>query len=197
MDLLGGALLAPTPSGGSDGAVPLQPRSLLKKVVGRGLSVEYSFSRQASSVDPAKAQIVLKFTNESPDTLTDISFGANHCGLDIDKFSPIAELAASAEVEAILAVDFQDKISSVSFDIVAKEGDSENTFKVSLEPTIGELMHGFQLSLNDFDKEFANLGGLNASSATVDLNYDSAAVTAKIVAGSNFTIIPSEDPLKT
>lgn len=62
--------------------IPVKKYELLNKVSGRGLKLEYRFTRSQHLVSPALVNIELTFANEGTETIKDIRVG-NKVGIGI------------------------------------------------------------------------------------------------------------------
>lgn len=83
-----------------------------------------------------------------------------------------------------MGIDFKDRISTVYFDIVCSLG----TFKVSIVPTIGELMRPITMPLSVFVAEQDKLRGMHDESTTIKSN-PSNNITQKIYEVANVGLV--------
>lgn len=164
-----------------------QKGTLLERISGRGLRVDYEFSRNSSIYGPRMNAITLIVKNESVAAIHTIRL-ANvklETGRDFIPFDDIEELQPGAE--ASVKVHLRISSSPLLFDVATKE----NTFPVKLEPSCGELMRKYTLSPEEFEKEQKKMSGLNQSETQVNMNHLEQAVKLVLAA---LNVVPLSQP---
>jgi AP-3 complex subunit beta len=145
--------------------VAAEKLELLNKVNGYGMSVTYKYTRSPHLFSANMVSMELCFTNHGNIDLTDIHIGAKQLasGMFLNEFAPISQLAPKQSVLGVLGIDFNDSSQSANFEIRSNAGNS----KVSIKPSIGELLRSIIISENMFKEERNKLRGMSESSCKI------------------------------
>lgn len=138
---------------------------LLNKVNGYGLGVSYKYSRAPHLFSANMVSIELQFTNHGNVELTDIQVGSKNLtsGMSLNEFAQISQLAPKQTLMGILGIDFCDSSQAANFEIRSSGGVS----KVSIKPSIGELVRSVTMPETMFKEERNKLRGMSESSCKV------------------------------
>lgn len=170
-----GGFLTPTASSAPSNRIELVGPSfiaidkmeLLNKVNGYGLGITYKYTRAQHLFSAYMVSIELTFTNHGNVDLTDVKMGAKSLstGMSLNEFSQLSQLAPKQTLMGILGIDFNDSSQAANFEIRSNEG----TSKVSIKPTVGELMRSVTLSEAMFKEQRNKLRGMTESSCKISL----------------------------
>lgn len=143
---------------------------LLNKVNGYGLGITYKYTRAPHLFSANMISIELHFTNHGNVELTDIQVGAKNLtsGMTLNEFAPLSQLAPKQTLLGILGIDFSDSAQAANFEIRSSGGVS----KVSIKPTVGELIRSVTLPEMMFKEERNKLRGMSESSCKVSLRAE-------------------------
>ncbi|CAB0002284.1 unnamed protein product [Nesidiocoris tenuis] len=131
--------------------VPLKYNEIVSRIVGRGMSVNARFTRQAHLFSPKMLKIELKFTNHLEESFDDISMTYQKLppGVKVHEFSPIGSLPAHGSAIGTIGVDWNDSTQPLNFNITWKDGSAAVTMKAP----IGELIRAVKISHAMFIEE--------------------------------------------
>lgn len=172
--------------------VTMNKRELLNKINGQGLQVNYRFTRAPHLYSAKMVSIELTFHNDSNNDLENINLSdksALPANVSICDFPPIGQLSAGQTVQGILGVDFNDSSQPVSFEIKSNAGSS----KVSLKPTVGEVIRAVRVTETVFKEEQSNLRGMNEHSCKIDVQTNVAAIQHSIFEVANLAMIANNN----
>jgi len=167
------------PASASVPAHELQWRQLLNDVVSGGLRVEYAYTRRPSAYGDRHVVMALRFENVGAQALTDIKVAEKP--KEVIAFTPINHLAPRATESVTMNVEFTSPSTPVQFHL----GHSGRSFKVSIKPSVGELMNPARdMELGEFTVQQRRLSGMHASTirAPIDPSCDVPAFVAKTIA---------------
>lgn len=176
---LGGFLTPMTPSASSSSNrielvgpsfISTDKTELLNKVNGYGLGITYKYTRAPHLFSANMVSIELNFTNHGNIAITDIQVGTKQLtsGMSLNEFAPIAHLASKQTLMGILGIDFNDSSQAANFEIRSSGG----VRKVSIKPSVGELIRSVTLNEGLFKEERNKLRGMSESSCKVSLRHD-------------------------
>lgn len=197
-----GGFLTPTSSSAGGNRIELVGPSfialdkieLLNKVNGYGLGITYKFTRAPHLFSANMVSIELHFTNHGNVELTDIQVGAKHLtsGMSLNEFSQLSQLAPKQTLMGILGIDFNDSAQAANFETRSSGGVS----KVSIKPSVGELIRSITLPEVMFKEERNKLRGMSESSCKVSLRsefWDRRRLQTKIYEIANVASITHGD----
>lgn len=143
---------------------------LLNKVNGYGLGIVYKYTRAPHLFSANMVSIELNFTNHGNVELTDIKVGAKNLtsGMSLNEFAQLSQLAPKQTLMGILGIDFNDSSQAANFEIRSSGGVS----KVSIKPTVGELIRSVTMSELMFKEERNKLRGMSESNSKVSLRAE-------------------------
>ncbi|KAJ8668815.1 hypothetical protein QAD02_000074 [Eretmocerus hayati] len=201
---MGGFLtpIVPTSSLISDGIkevppsfIPSKKYELLNKVSGRGLRVEYRFTRSQHLISPAMVNIELTFTNESNDPITDIQVGKKQLstGMSVHDFSPITILQPNLPLSCALGINFNDSTQPASFNIDFKTKNEEESRNINIKAPIGEIIRSVLLPESLFSNEKDKLKGMNEHTAKMNFSGNKKSLTGKVLESANLAVISNDD----
>lgn len=176
---LGGFLTPMTPSTGGfsnrielvgPSFIAMESMELLNKVNGYGLGITFKYTRSPHLFSSNMVSIELTFKNHGNVELTDIQVGAKNLtsGMSLNEFAEISQLAPKQTLMGILGIDFNDSSQAANFQIRSSGGVS----KVSIKPSVGELMRSVTLPEAMFKEERNKLRGMTESSCKVSLRTE-------------------------
>jgi hypothetical protein len=114
-------------------------------------AVTYTFPRQVSIYGDSFTNVALSFNNTGTKTITDIKVGRTISpNITVSAFSAIASLDPGATQEHNIGIDFKDTINPAAFEFLASVDEAVSTFKVNLDPPVGELLVGIEMSEAQF-----------------------------------------------
>lgn len=173
-----GGFLTPTASSAVSNRVELVGPSfiandrleLLNKVNGYGLGITYKYTRAPHLFSANMVSIELQFTNHGNVELTDVQIGAKQLssGMSLNEFSQLSQIAPKQKLMGILGIDFNDSSQAANFEIRSNEG----VGKVSIKPTVGELVRSVTLPEAMFKEERNKLRGMTESSCKTSLRSE-------------------------
>jgi AP-3 complex subunit beta len=143
---------------------------LLNKVNGYGLGITYKFTRSPHLYSSSMVSIELHFTNHSNVELTDIQIGMKNLtsGMSMHEFAPISNLASKQSVMNFLGIDFNDSSQAANFEIKSSGG----TSKVTMKPSVGELIRSVTMPEAMFMEERNKLRGMTESSCKTTIRME-------------------------
>jgi len=155
--------------------IEFKHKELLNKMAGKGLQVNYRYTRAPHIFSSSMVSIELQFVNTSAKEITNIQVGQKFlpAGMNINEFADISKIAPEQYLCSILGVDFNDSINAISFEICSSVGVS----KISLNPSLGELIRSVQISENYFNEERKKLRGMNEHCSSIPLCKDFVDIT--------------------
>lgn len=170
--------------------IAMDKMELLNKVNGYGLGVTYKYSRSPHLFSSNMVSIELQFTNHGNVELTDIQVGAKNLtsGMSLNEFAQISQLAPKQTLMGVIGIDFCDSSQAANFEIRSSVGVS----KVSIKPSVGELVRSVTLPEPMFKEERNKLRGMSESSckATLRVEFrDSRQLKSKIFEVANLASI--------
>lgn len=201
---LGGFLTPMSSSGFSGGRnrielvgpsfIAMDKMELLNKVNGYGLGIGYKYTRSPHLFSANMVSIELSFTNHGNVELTDVQVGAKNLtsGMSLNEFAQLSQLAPKQSLMGILGIDFNDSSQAANFEIRSSGGVS----KVSIKPTVGELIRSVNLSELTFKEERNKLRGMSESNCKVSLRNelcDKRALQSKLFEIANVASITHGD----
>lgn len=150
--------------------IALDKLELLNKVNGYGLGITFKYTRAPHLFSANMVSIELSFTNHGNIELTDIQVGAKNLtsGMSLNEFSQLSQLAPKQTLMGILGIDFNDSSQAANFEIKSSGGVS----KVSIKPSVGELIRSVTLPENMFKEERNKLRGMTESNCKVSLRAE-------------------------
>lgn len=174
--------------------ITMDKMELLNKVNGYGLGITYKYTRAPHLFSANMVSIELQFTNHGNIELTDILVGAKNLtsGMSLNEFAPLSQLAPKQTLMGILGIDFSDSAQAANFEIRSSGGVS----KVSIRPTVGELIRSVTLPEMMFKEERNKLRGMSESSCKVSLRaelHDRGQLQRKIYEIANVASITQSD----
>lgn len=129
--------------------------------------------------------ISLTFHNTGKEDIKNITLSQEDLDADtIQSFGHISSLTPGFSVPGSMGIDFKDRISTVYFDLVSSLG----CFKVSVVPTVGELMRPITMPLPVFIAEQEKLRGMHDESITIKSNISNN-ITQKIYEVANLGLV--------
>ncbi|XP_067931341.1 AP-3 complex subunit beta-2-like [Watersipora subatra] len=170
--------------------VPSEQHELINRMSSGGLAVTYRFTRSSYLYSDKMVAVELSFTNKTEQTLKSIKIGDKRLqsGMHLHDFHTINELEVGASVCVTMGIDFNDTLQPADFDLVT----SEKTYRVKVEAPVGELMSAVTMSENEFGSKQKKLGGMNETSATIDVSRDELAQLHSIISrAANMGQVPS------
>lgn len=177
---LGGFLtpMTPSASGGFGNRIELVGPSfigtsmaeLLNKVNGYGLGITFKYTRAPHLFSANMVSIELQFKNHGNVELKDIQVGAKNLtsGMSLNEFAQLSQLEPKQTLMGILGIDFNDSSQAANFEIRSSGGVS----KVSIKPSVGELMRSVTLPEVMFKEERNKLRGMTESNCKVSLRAE-------------------------
>jgi len=157
--------------------------TLLKSVVGGGLSIEYSYLRSPSMHGATVNTLQLWFKNVLQKPINDIALGKQITeGIQLIPFGDISSIQAGETVESQMSVQFTSVTTPIKFEINTQNGN----YPVTLNPSVGELVRASTLSPTEFSEQEKKLKGMNETSETFDLksNDDITRIVQRVLAGA-------------
>lgn len=150
--------------------IALDKMELLNKVNGYGLGITYKYTRAPHLFSANMVSIELSFTNHGNIELTDIQVGSKNLtsGMSLNEFSQLSQLAPKQTLMGILGIDFNDSSQAANFEIKSSGGAS----KVSIKPSVGELIRSVTLPEKMFKEERNKLRGMTESNCKVSLRAE-------------------------
>ncbi|XP_012259104.2 AP-3 complex subunit beta-1 [Athalia rosae] len=175
--------------------IPNKASELLNKISGKGLKVEFRFTRSQHLVSSAMTTIELSFRNESSEPMKDIKVGNKNLpsGMQMHDFSPIQLLPPNTSLSSTLGVNFNDSTQPANFSIDFLKEDEKYSSSVSIRAPIGELMRSVMLPESLFTAEQAKLKGMNEHVAKTVFSGNRKLISQKVFESSNAALISSED----
>ncbi|BES88073.1 AP-3 complex subunit [Nesidiocoris tenuis] len=172
--------------------VPLKYNEIVSRIVGRGMSVNARFTRQAHLFSPKMLKIELKFTNHLEESFDDISMTYQKLppGVKVHEFSPIASLPAHGSAIGTIGVDWNDSTQPLNFNITWKDGSAAVTMKAP----IGELIRAVKISHAMFIEEQGKLRGMNDHSEKISTPEPATKIAEKVYEIANLFLLPSVEP---
>jgi hypothetical protein len=152
---------------------------LLSKINGSGLQINYRFTRTPNKHSAKSVTIELKLNNQSNGDFTSFSIGNKklQSGMTMSDLNEF-DLSKGSTLSQTLAIDFNDTLQAAQFELTAiysndpALGGTSTTRKwpnLSITCPIGELVQpGWSISESEFNKQQANLKGMNEVSAFVE-----------------------------
>lgn len=168
--------------------VSLDKRELLNKTNSQGLQINYRFTRAPHLFSSKMVSIELTFHNESKNDLENIHLSDKStlpASVAICDFAPIAKLNTGQCVQGILGVDFNDSTQPLSFEIASSAGSA----KVSLKPSVGELIRAVRFTETIFKEEQSRLRGMNEHTCKLDTQINTALIQRSIFETANLALI--------
>lgn len=167
---------------------------LLNKVNGYGLGITYKYMRAPHLFSSNMVSIELHFTNHGNVELAEIQVGAKNLtsGMSLNEFAQISQIAAKQTLMGVLGIDFSDSAQVANFEIRSSGGVS----KVSIKPTVGELIRSVTLPEMMFKEERNKLRGMSESNCKVSLRaelHDRRQLQMKIFEIANVASITHSD----
>ncbi|XP_068158278.1 LOW QUALITY PROTEIN: AP-3 complex subunit beta-2 [Drosophila tropicalis] len=163
----GTPLVAQTQAGQATGGLELvgpsyiefKHKQLLNKVSGHGLQLAYRFTRAPHLYSSSMCSIELQFQNCGPNEITNIHLGQRTlpAGMQLNEFSPVAQLQPQQLASGVLGIDFNDSTHAIDLELVSSAGNS----RVQLKPPVGELVRAIQIPESHHRDERAKLRGMN------------------------------------
>lgn len=174
--------------------IAIDKMELLNKVNGYGLGVTYKYFRAPHLFSANMISIELHFTNHGNVELTDIQVGAKNLssGMSLNEFAPLTQLSPKQTLMGILGIDFSGSAQAANFEIRSSGGVS----KVSIKPTVGELIRSVTLPEMMFKEERNKLRGMSESSCKVSVRaefQDKRQVQRRIYEIANVASITQSD----
>ncbi|XP_072517807.1 AP-3 complex subunit beta-1 isoform X2 [Salminus brasiliensis] len=192
-DLQGLSLSSSTPAiqVSSPVFVPVHSHELLHRMTGKGLAAQYHFPRQPCIYGDHMVSVQLTVNNHGDHALEDIHISEKtSTGQSIHCFRPIECLEPEASATVSMGVDFNDSTQAAGLQLCTKT----DTFSVSIQPTVGELLLPVTMTEQDFSREQGKLQGMNESSASVTMapeTVSSQPISKKVVSVANVGVVPS------
>lgn len=173
--------------------IAMEASELLNKVVGYGLGITYKFTRSPHLYSSSMVSIELHFTNHSNIDLSDIQIGTKNLtsGMSMHDFAPISQLASKHSVMSFLGIDFNDSSQAANFEIKSSGG----TSKVTMKPSVGELIRSVTMPEAMFMEERNKLRGMTESSCKINVRVEfqeKRQLQMKIHKIANVASIPSD-----
>ncbi|XP_066095455.1 AP-3 complex subunit beta-2 isoform X1 [Saccopteryx bilineata] len=166
-------------------------QTLLHRVAGEGLAVDYTFSRQPFAGDPHMVSLHIHFSNSSETPIKGLRVGTPKppAGISIQEFPEIESLAPGESATAIMGINFCDSTQAANFQLCTQT----RQFYVSIQPPVGELMAPVFMSENEFKKEQGKLMGMNEITERLMLSDTCRSdhiVVQKVTATANLGRVP-------
>ncbi|KAM8782784.1 AP-3 complex subunit beta-2 isoform 2-T2 [Rhynchonycteris naso] len=166
-------------------------QTLLHRVAGEGLAVDYTFSRQPFPGDPHMVSLHIHFSNSSETPIKGLRVGSPKlpAGISIQEFPEIESLAPGESATAIMGINFCDSTQAANFQLCTQT----RQFYVSIQPPVGELMAPVFMSENEFKKEQGKLMGMNEITERLMLSdtcRSDHTVVQKVTATANLGRVP-------
>jgi len=157
-------------------------RTLLKSVVGGGLSIDYCYNRVPSMLGANYNTLRLFFKNSSQKPISNIKIGKVTLpeGMDMVPFPEIQSLQPNETIDSQISVKFSSVSNPLKFEISTNQG----TFNVSISPNIGDLVRATAISLQEFIEAEKTLKGMNEIFDTItlkDTKNDIPLITQRIL----------------
>lgn len=171
--------------------VSLDNRELLNKTNSQGLQINYRFTRAPHLYSSKMVSIELTFHNESKNDLENIHLSDKStlpASVAICDFAPIAKLNPGQCVQRILGVDFNDSTQPLSFEIASSAGSA----KVSLKPSVGELIRAVRFTETIFKEEQSRLRGMNEHTCKLETQLNTALIQRSIFETANLALIANK-----
>lgn len=162
---------------------------LLKGSMGGGLSADYAFLRQASSLSPRFA--VIQLTLRASEDAKNVSMAniSKEGGLETKAFDPIPIIRANSVTTTQVLVDFKGTERKLKFDLCA----GSRQYTVSVGATPGDLVRGHILSAQEFEKSRKRMTGMQETE--FQEKADSAeALASRVLRAANLLVL---EPPKT
>eukprot|EP00455_Lapot_gusevi_P043016 TRINITY_DN5185_c0_g1_i4.p1 TRINITY_DN5185_c0_g1~~TRINITY_DN5185_c0_g1_i4.p1 ORF type:complete len:262 (-),score=61.20 TRINITY_DN5185_c0_g1_i4:60-845(-) len=155
-----------------------------------GLQVDYAFSRDSSLYSRAMNAVALTFANRKDFNLQFIrcSDAVIESGMEFRGFDVIPNLNPMSTAEQKIHILFAGKLEPVSFQIW--NGDYQ--YKVTLAPTIGELIRPSFISTAQFSALQKRLAGMTESSFDMNMS-DVTSIGTRMVTHFNAALLPDDD----
>ena len=174
------------------------PTELLNKVNGYGLGIKYKFTRSPHLFSSSMLSIEMQFTNHSNIDITDIQIRSKNLtnSISLHEFSPLSLLAAKQTLMGVMGIDFNDSSQAANFEIRSSGG----TSKVSIKPSVGELIRSVTMPAAMFKEERNKLRGMTESSCKVQLRSELSEkrpLQLKIFEIANMAAIPNPEAPET
>ncbi|XP_066919252.1 AP-3 complex subunit beta-1-like isoform X2 [Clytia hemisphaerica] len=166
---------------------------LLNKINGKGLVVNYRYTRGPCIYSRNMVAIELELKNQSGNEIKKIHVGNKKLssGSEMHEFTEIESLAAGQTIATAIGVDFKDTMQPAKFDICTEN----NKFSVTVNIPVGELMRGTNLIENEFTTQQKKLTGMNESSTTCTVSAavsaDDNLIAKRILESASLTRSPS------
>ncbi|XP_015608069.1 AP-3 complex subunit beta-1 isoform X2 [Cephus cinctus] len=175
--------------------IPTKKCELLNKISGKGLRVEYRFTRSQHLVSSHMVNIELTFTNEGSETIHDIQIGKKNLpsGMCLHDFMPIPTLQPSATLSSTLGVNFNDSTQPAPFDIDFTKSEEKHSCSVSIKVPIGEIIRSVMLPESMFLSEKEKLKGMNEHSTKLTCLGNRKQLSQKVFEAANLAVISSQD----
>lgn len=160
---------------------------LLDRAEGRGLRIDYVFSRNPSVYGKSLNSITLNLFNDCPVVATNIRVGEVKLagGKVLRPFDEIAEIAPQGKLTSKIHVDFK-STEPLHFEICAG---IDYKFPVRLAANVGELVRRKPMSHDEFHKLQKSMGGMNETTVTIKV-----AELGKVVSGCLLSSLHSALP---
>ncbi|XP_014213137.1 AP-3 complex subunit beta-1 [Copidosoma floridanum] len=202
---LGGFLtpIVPTPAlAMSDGIsevspsfIPIKKFELFNKVSGRGLKMEYRFTRSQHLISSAMVNIELTFSNEGTETIQNIRVGNKNLpsGMSIHDFSPIPILEPNTSVPSSIGINFNDSTQPAVFNVDFTIKDESVSRNVNVKAPIGEIVRSVFLPETLFFSEKDKLKGMNEHAGKMNYSCERKNLTQKVLEAANFAVISNDN----
>lgn len=175
--------------------IPNKASELLNKISGKGLRVDFRFTRSQHLVSSAMTSIELTFSNESSDVIKDIKVGSKNLqsGMQMHDFMPIQVLQPATTSSSTLGVNFNDSSQPVNFNIDFMKEEERHSSSVTIKSPIGELMRSVMLPEITFTTEQAKLKGMNEHVVKIVFSGNRKIISQKVFESANAALISSQD----
>ncbi|CAB0043494.1 unnamed protein product [Trichogramma brassicae] len=179
----------------SSSFVPVKKHELLNKVSGRGLKLEYRFTRSPHLMNATLVNIELLLANESNELIKDIRVGNKNLslGMSLCEFSTVPVLQPNSSLSCSIGINYNDSTQPASFNIDFIVKDELISRSVAIKAPIGEIIRSVLLPETMFNAEKDKLKGMNEHTATFDCTESKKTLCQKIAEAANLAVVSNDD----
>lgn len=172
-------------------SVAAEPRELLSRASGNGLSVHYRYSRTPSIYSPRMTSLELTFHNHGPEELREIHVPDARLGLlEVKGIPRTCVLPPGGSFVATVGVDFDESTRPATLEV--RLGDSLR-YPVCVKPTAGEILRPVVISLPAFLEQQGRLRGMNENACPLEPT-DAIAVDRRVQDAANVLAVAPAEP---
>ncbi|XP_046484470.1 AP-3 complex subunit beta-2 isoform X1 [Neodiprion pinetum] len=175
--------------------IPIKATELLNKVSGKGLKLDFRFTRSQHLVSSAMNSIELTFSNESSTTIKDIKVGNKNLppGIQVHDFMPIQILQPKTTSSSTIGVNFNDSTQPVNLNINYQKDNETLSSSVTVKAPVGELVRSVMVTESFFTAEQAKLKGMNEHVVKIAFpGHNRKIISQKVFESANVALISSE-----